>query len=83
MTAPLPLFDPQFWIVTAAAAGAIVYLVRKRLRVRRTKEVGLPCENCSQAEAHAVSRGVPGAVKRWILGERKSTGGVSIGRRLR
>jgi len=67
----LPLTDPQFWLVTAATAGAAIYLVRKRLRVRKKSASALPCENCSQAESHAATRGVPGAVKRWLLREGK------------
>ena len=69
--APLPLADPQFWLVTAAAAGAVIYLVRKRLRVKKKGAIALPCENCSQADVHA-PHGGPAAIKRWILGQKKA-----------
>ena len=67
MAAPLPFADPQFWLVTAAAAGAAVYLVRKRIRVKKKGAVALPCDNCAQSDVHAPG-GAPSAVKRWILG---------------
>ena len=68
----LPLGDPQFWLVTAAAVGALLYLGRKRLRFRRKGAVELPCDNCSQADVHAPG-GASRLLKRRILGaSRKS-----------
>lgn len=49
MNAGLPLDEPQFWLVSAAAVAALIYLLRKRLRLRRRGEIELPCANCSQA----------------------------------
>jgi hypothetical protein len=66
----LPLADPQFWLVTAAAVGAAIYLVRKRVRVRKRGEAALPCDNCAQAGSHG---GAPRSVKRWILGENRKS----------
>ncbi len=43
----LPLADPQFWIVTGAAAVALGLMLRPLLR--RSKPNALPCAKCSQA----------------------------------
>ncbi|MCB9378451.1 MAG: hypothetical protein H6511_06780 [Holophagales bacterium] len=41
--------DPQFWIVTAAAALALVWFVARRVRATRRATPG--CDKCPQAPA--------------------------------
>ncbi|MEO8198066.1 MAG: FeoB-associated Cys-rich membrane protein [Thermoanaerobaculia bacterium] len=43
----LPLADPQFWIVTAVAAGALGLVLRRLFR--RPKAGALPCAHCPKA----------------------------------
>ena len=43
----LPVADPQFWIVTGAAAIALGLVLRRLLR--RPKSNTLPCAHCSKA----------------------------------
>ena len=50
----LPLADPQFWIVTGAAAVALAYVLRKRLRLGRRGAPQLPCDNCPKAGEHGL-----------------------------
>jgi hypothetical protein len=43
----LPTGDPQFWLVTAGAALAVVFVVR-RVRAKSAPEAGAPpCEHCA------------------------------------
>ena len=43
----LPLADPQFWIVSTAAAIALALVLRRLLR--RPKANALPCAKCPKA----------------------------------
>jgi thiamine biosynthesis lipoprotein len=64
----LPVHDPQFWIVTAAAVIALAFVLRKRIRVRGSGKPGgieLPCENCPQAR----QAGAPERLRRWLRGK--------------
>jgi len=46
----LPLADPQFWIVTAAAAVALALTLRRLLRRPKASSANsLPCARCAQA----------------------------------
>ncbi len=45
----LPVADPQFWIVTAAAAGALGLVLRRMFRRKPAGE--LPCANCPKAKS--------------------------------
>jgi hypothetical protein len=46
----LPVADPQFWIVTAAAVVALAMILRLLLwRPKATPSNGLPCARCAQA----------------------------------
>jgi len=47
----LPLADPQFWIVTAAVAAAVLLAARRTARSLRASES--PCASCPMALAHA------------------------------
>ena len=69
---PLPVADPQFWIVTAAAVLALLFILRKRIRLRRRGKVEMPCENCAQAPGRP--RGLCGRVSGWILKTGKPAG---------
>jgi hypothetical protein len=53
----LPTADPQFWLVTAGAALAVVFLVR-RARAKSAPESGAtPCEHCAgNAHEHGAAR---------------------------
>ena len=54
----LPLADPQFWIVTAAAVTALGFVLRRVFRRKSTAGTGaLPCANCP----HAGAPGHPGS----------------------
>ena len=45
--AGLPTADPQFWLVTAGAALAVVFIVR-RARAKSAPDSGAPpCEHCA------------------------------------
>lgn len=44
----LPVADPQFWIVTVAAAGAVALVLRRVFR--KKPAAGLPCANCPKAK---------------------------------
>lgn len=47
---PLPLRDPQFWIVSAAAAAALGLMLRRLLRrPAATSSGALPCARCAKA----------------------------------
>lgn len=47
---PLPIADPQFWIVSAAAAAALGLMLRRLLRRPKVSSAGtLPCARCAQA----------------------------------
>ena len=51
MIAGLPLADPQFWVVTAAAVAVVaIWIWRVRARARRAAPPA--CAKCAQAEAH-------------------------------
>ena len=43
----LPLADPQFWIVSAAAGIALALVLRRLFR--RPKANALPCAKCPKA----------------------------------
>lgn len=43
----LPLADPQFWIVSAAAGGALALILRRLFK--RPKANSMPCAHCSKA----------------------------------
>ena len=46
----LPVADPQFWIVTAAAAVALALTLRRLLRRPKASSANsLPCARCAQA----------------------------------
>lgn len=44
----LPFADPQFWIVTAIAVGALGFVLRRM--IRRKPSGALPCANCPKAK---------------------------------
>lgn len=50
----LPVADPQFWIVTAAAAVALGLVLRRIFRRKST--AALPCANCPQAKRENLDR---------------------------
>jgi len=50
----LPVADPQFWIVTAAAAVALGLVLRRILGRKSSAE--LPCANCPQAKRENPAR---------------------------
>jgi hypothetical protein len=48
----LPISDPQFWIVSAAALLALLLVLRRLFRRKPADEAGtLPCANCPAAKA--------------------------------
>jgi len=42
---PLPLHDPEFWLVTAGAVLALAYALRRVARSTRA-EAERPCDKC-------------------------------------
>ncbi len=61
----LPLADPQFWIVTAAAAAALGLALRRIFR--RSSSATLPCEHCPKAGQAGHPRSSKGAGRRATL----------------
>ena len=43
----LPLADPQFWLVTNAAAAALALILRRLFK--RPKANSMPCAHCTKA----------------------------------
>ena len=58
----LPVADPQFWIVTAAAAVALGLVLRRI--IRRKSSAALPCEHCPKAGQTGHPRSAKGAGRR-------------------
>lgn len=54
----LPVADPQFWIVTAAAALALAMVLRRLFR--RPKSTALPCAHCPKAGQSGHPGSAPG-----------------------
>jgi thiamine biosynthesis lipoprotein len=66
VVAGLPLGDPQFWVATALAAGALALIVWRLARTARASPA-LPCERCPRAAAHPTAAAeAPGPARRGL-----------------